>query len=295
MILLKLLIHMTLASPTLLLSIFKTTISTATYLDRKSQDILDSLFWEITTWILYIFAPLLWVLIICGAEIVQGALFTPKYAWELFWHPDGRSLWRMLSDPEGNFERMGDCDKARHKSHMHTERRKWRRGWRKLKLDKSHRTTPTSLIDKGPPGRIVGYDSRLCMFSYYQMDRNNINKCQQGGQRGDDNSIPDATESAMIFTEYYASTYFSASKIFWLKIPKEPPKGFCSSFLVLLATISILLSMTTIAAVRLSRMKPKRRRHRVRKRSAKAIARIRLRKIEHKSRQLYLCKISQDN
>ena len=193
----------------------------------------------------------------------------------------------MLSDPEGNFERMGDCDKARHKSHMHTERRKWRRGWRKLKLDKSHRTTPTSLIDKGPPGRIVGYDSRLCMFSYYQMDRNNINKCHQGGQRGDDNSIPDATESAMIFTEYYASTYFSASKIFWLKIPKEPPKGFCSSSLVLLATISIFLSMTTIAAIRLSRMKPnKRRRRRVRKRSAEAIARIRLRKIERKSRRL---------
>ena len=182
---------------------------------------------------------------------------------------------------------MKDHNNKRHNSRMHSDTRKWRRKWRILKLDKSYKKAPTRLIDKGPFGKIVGYDSKLCMFSYYQMDRNNINKCAQGGPRRDENSIPDATASATTFTNYYASTYFSVSKIFWLKRPREPPKGICSSLLVLLITIGIISSMTLIAAVRLSCMKPTRRRRRVRKRSAVATARIWLKTIEHGSRRLY--------
>ena len=101
LILLKLLIRTTLTSPTLLLSITKQTISLTTTIKRKYSHLTASLFWDILNWIFYVLAPIIWILIICGSEIVQGELYMPKYAWELFWHEDGRSLLRMLSDPEG--------------------------------------------------------------------------------------------------------------------------------------------------------------------------------------------------
>ena len=114
-----------------------------------------------------------------------------------------------------------------------------------------------------------------------------MHKCQTGSPGKDDDSIQDATESAMAFTEYYASTYFAAAKIFWRERPKEPPKGFLGSFLVFLVIFRIISSMTVAASMRLVKMKRNKKKHRVRKRSAIARARICLRRAENKSKRFY--------
>ena len=273
---------MTLASPTLFTTISTKAINIATYIDRKYNEVSADLFLESFNWTFYVMAPIIWLLISCVSEILQSALFVPKYAWDLFWHPDGRSIFRMLSDPEGKLDRLDDYKFDKHskrsKASMHTHPRKWRRSWRSIKHDKSYTSTPTSFLDRGPPGKIVGYDSSLCMFSYYQMDRENINRCQTGSPRCDNDATKDATESASAFTEYYASTYFSATKIFCLKRPKEPPDGYIASLMVLIATIAIFSSFTIIASIRLSLMPRKKKRRRRRKRSSEAAARIRLKK-----------------
>lgn len=74
MTLLKLLIRMTLASPTLLLSIIKNSISICTTGERKYQEMSSFIILEVMNWTFYIFAPIIWILILCGAEILQGAL-----------------------------------------------------------------------------------------------------------------------------------------------------------------------------------------------------------------------------
>ena len=174
MTLLKLLIRMTLASPTLLLSIIKNSISICTTCERKYQEMSSSIILEVMNWIFYIFAPIIWILILYSAEILQGALYVPKWTWELIWHPDGRSIWRMLSDPEGKLDRKDDFNydshRQRNRVKMHSDPRRLRRKWRRHKNDTSYQKAGTHLMDKGPPGRIVGYDSNLCMFSYYQLD-----------------------------------------------------------------------------------------------------------------------------
>ena len=87
---------MTLASPTLLTTIIKKVISFAINIDRKYQEVSSKISRKILTWIFYVPAPIIWTLILCGSEILQGILFSPKYVWDLFLHLDGRSIFRML-------------------------------------------------------------------------------------------------------------------------------------------------------------------------------------------------------
>lgn len=275
-ILLKLLIRTTYSIPTLFISIAKTTISITTTCDAQFQEIQSSIFWEVIHWIFYVLGPIIWTLICCGAEILHAILYVPSYAWNLFWHEDGRSIMRMLRHPDELY------DQAKGRLYRRTDPRGWRRGWRKYKEYRSDKKAQRSTVfmDRGPPGRIVGYNSRLCMFSYYQMDRENINKCENRGPWNDDNSTVDTCDRAMAFTQYYASTYLAAAKIFHRDLPRRPPDyGFITSSLVCLATLGIFSYITARASIRLSKMKKKNKRKRKRKRSTEAIARIKRRKV----------------
>ena len=167
-ILLKLLIRTTYSTPT----IFTTSIYIANTIDNKFQEMTASLFWELFDWIQYILAPILWTLILCGGDILQTALYIPRYAWDLFWHKDGRSLFRMLKDPEGKLD-----DQNHHPC-------RGRKGWRKNdNLCQQPRQHCVYYPTRAPSDSItiVGYDSRLCMFSHYQMNRENMNRCDHGG------------------------------------------------------------------------------------------------------------------
>ena len=286
---------MTLASPTLISPTIKRIIHVSTAIDHKYRDFSSALFWEIINWTFYILIPIIWVLFHCGATFLMDFLFVPKYAWDFFWHKDGRSIFDMLCDPERKHEPEGNRPPRQTKNSMRTDSRRRRRLWKRLKHDTSYRDVRTSLVNKGPPGKIRGYDSKLCLFSFYQLDRNNMNKCENGSGRRGDNSNADAIETAMAFTEYFASTYCSAAKIFWLKRPAEPPDGHILSFLVLVATISIYFSITVAAAIRLSKTKQspstksKKNRRRVRKRSTLSTAKSKYRSSIYNSRRLYFC------
>jgi len=83
------------------------------------------------------------------------------------------------------------------------------------------------------------------------MDKNNINKCENGGSNRDENFSTEAHQQAMAFTHYYASTFFAAVKIFYIKRPKEPPDGHFAAFLVLILTVGIFSCLTILGSARL--------------------------------------------
>ena len=177
----------------------------------------------------------------------------PTYAWNLLWHPDGRSVYAMLCDPEG-YDPNGELSHTRRKNHPRIRRRDL---IQKKRARIGQNTKP-----------IIGYDSRLCMFSHYQMDRANINKCEHGGSTADENTSREAYKQTMAITHNYASTFFAAIKIIEIKRPKKPPDGYLAAALVLLMTMSIFSSLTAIAAIRLAflpKPKSKKRKRRIRK------------------------------
>ena len=71
---------------------------------------------------------------------------------------------------------------------------------------------------------IVGYESRLCVFSYYQIDPPSINKTNVGTS-AEDESSSESLEHAMAMTLYFASIYHSALDIIFQRCPKRPPDG----------------------------------------------------------------------
>ena len=109
---------MTLTIPTLALKTSKIAIQTAVTLDRKIQEIQASLFWEIFTWILYVFVPFWTLLLILTTTFVHDMIMVPTYAWNLLWHLDGRSIYAMLRDPEGKGS-YGDHRLPRRKFRKH--------------------------------------------------------------------------------------------------------------------------------------------------------------------------------
>jgi hypothetical protein len=84
-----------------------------------------------------------------------------------------------------------------------------------------------------------GYDSRLCMFSYYQIHPSSINKTD-GGSSTENGVTSNVKSNTMTWHPRLALNLLSGLKIFQKAQPKTPPNGLISSFLVLLTTIGII-------------------------------------------------------
>jgi hypothetical protein len=62
------------------------------------QDLPD----ELISWLSYLFFPAI-IAVLSGCHLaVSGVTAIPIYFWTLLWHPDGRSIFDMLCNPEGN-------------------------------------------------------------------------------------------------------------------------------------------------------------------------------------------------
>ena len=97
-IFIKLLIRMTLASSTLLYNIMRMADNFA----KRAQEISAGIFWESIHWTCYFLAPMSWLLLMISTQFVHDIILIPKYAWDLLWHPDGRSIFQMLCNPNGD-------------------------------------------------------------------------------------------------------------------------------------------------------------------------------------------------
>jgi hypothetical protein len=97
---------------------------------------------------------------------------------------------------------------------------------------------------------IKGYDSRLCLFSYYQIHPTSINKTAGGpsSEVGVTAQVSETTCYQSIWTGFYLS--FGA-KLLRKARPKTPHRGFISSALVLLSTLGILGILFIVACHRI--------------------------------------------
>ena len=261
---------MTLASFTHIIPIAKTMIQTTTHCERTIDAVQGLLFWEIYWWTLLIISPIIGCIINICSCFCHDVFVAPIYFWKLCRQKNGRSIFAMLRDPSGtnHLELRG-----RKRQHIHP--RQWRRGFRRTK--RIH-------LEQGPD-RIIGYDSRLYLHSYYQMDRQNINRCEHGGPRqNSEDSSAEAYEQTMAFTHYYASTFFASVKIIHKTLPKKPPDGHISKLMVLLVMLGIFSMLTFSTAIRIALLPKKRRRRH--KRSPEALLRRKIKRAAMRSAKM---------
>jgi len=86
---------------------------------------------------------------------------------------------------------------------------------------------------------IKGYDSRLCMFSYYQIHPTSINKTA-GGPSSEDGVTAKVSEMTCYHSIRAGSCLSFGTKLLRKARPKTPHRGFISSALVLISTLGIL-------------------------------------------------------
>ena len=76
---------------------------------------------------------------------------------------------------------------------------------------------------------MCGYDSKLCMFSFLQIDRSTINSTEGSGS-GKDDTLAQATA----LTLYFASIFTTIPDIIFRKQPKEPPDGAITAVMIMM-------------------------------------------------------------
>ena len=79
---------------------------------------------------------------------------------------------------------------------------------------------------------IIGYDSWLCMFSYYHINPGSINKTD-GSASSEDGSSIESLKYAMAMMLYFASTYQSAMDIIYQRHSKQPPDGIITAVIMI--------------------------------------------------------------
>ncbi len=90
---------------------------------------------------------------------------------------------------------------------------------------------------------IQGYDSRLCLFSCYQIHPISINKTN-GASSSKDDVTADVQNHSHSWKSRIASSFLFKTKTLRKKQSLMPPNRSISSFLVLLTTIGILKILT---------------------------------------------------
>ena len=190
-------IRMTLTTFTLLQFLGKRFINFSTKCDRYLEQVQSSLFWEIITWFFFLTTFNINFLIGTAREIIFAFTAPPIYFWKLCWHPQGRSICDMLKSPDSwNDDGDGHDTLYNHEWNrddpfwirlvQHNRKKAISRKERRSRLYRTQFDGPAKLSFDGSGARherIKGYDPQLCMFSFYQMDRANINKQHQPPQR----------------------------------------------------------------------------------------------------------------
>jgi hypothetical protein len=189
---------------------------------------------EFFGWIQYIFAPTLYFTVESCASFLYGILSIPIYFWNLIWHPNGRSIIDMLSNPKGN-RRFVQSKETR--CYCWRERAcsipQWVRRRRRIQF---HWSQSTSFQCRTV---IKGYDSRLCLFSFYQMHPTSITKTD-GGSSSEDGITVDVNLCGTQWIQCRVSNF----RISGNSRSNFPPRGFISYFLVFLTTIGIIAILT---------------------------------------------------
>jgi len=192
---------------------------------------------ELFGWLGYILIPHVTALLQGYIGFIRGILSVPLYFWNLLWHPNGRSIYDMLCNPEGQGRFISRTDNPIRRRYRERARPVprwvWRRKPSRLRFRWSSFSDCTN--DKIP---LRGYDSRLCMFSYYQIHPSSINKTD-GNPSSEDGVTADTKSNTVTWTPRLASKLLSGIKIFRKARPNAPPNGLISSFLVMLSMIGI--------------------------------------------------------
>ena len=95
-----LLVHMTLSITSQIYNLYQFLSCLTMKFDMIYVTTIYTFFWEILTWSHYLIAPLYSILIMICCELIYYITIAPLYFWNLFWHPKGRSIWKILSDHE---------------------------------------------------------------------------------------------------------------------------------------------------------------------------------------------------
>jgi hypothetical protein len=101
---------------------------------------------------------------------------------------------------------------------------------------------------ENPP--IIGYDLRLCMFSYYQIHHTSINKTA-GGPSSEDGVTAKVSEATCYHSIQTGSCLSFGVKLLRKACPKTAHRRFISSFLVLISTLGIIGILSFMACHRL--------------------------------------------
>ena len=230
-------IRMTLTTSTLIQFLGKRFINFSAKFDHYLGDIQSSLFWEVITWFFFLVTFNIDFLLNVAHEIIYAFTAPPIYFWKLCWHPQGRSILDMLKSPD-SWNNDGYNDKSQYHNEwskeehghffrlvQHNRRKDISRKERRSRLHRTQFDGPAKLSFDGSGARherIKGYDPQLCMFSFYQMDRANMNKCSSNPSKDNDSST-ESLEETMALTYYFASTFESAIDIIFCKRPRKPP------------------------------------------------------------------------
>ncbi len=89
---------------------------------------------------------------------------------------------------------------------------------------------------------ICGYDSRLCMFSFYQIHPMSINKTD--GNSSSEDGITLEMKATTNLTSSHTSSFLSGATLLWRGRPKRPNNGNISAFLVFITVIGIFTALT---------------------------------------------------
>jgi len=200
---------------------------------------------ELISWLSYIFFPAIIAVLSSFHIVVSGFTAIPIYFWTLVWHPDGRSIPDMLRNPEGNGRLIrynNDCNRLRWRERSRPVPR-WARRTR-LRQIRMHMPNEKETLP------IKGYDSRLCMFSYYQIHPTSIDKTA-GGPLSEDGVTAKVSETMCYHSIRAGSCLSFGAKLLRKAHPKTPHRGFISSALVLISTLGILGILSIMACHRI--------------------------------------------
>ena len=165
--------------------------------------------------------------------------------------PKGRSIWKILNDPEGGavlIETTVNTDGTKYERTRHKARPESKKMMRKRNGKLKGRN-----IEVEP---IKGYPSDLYMHSYYQSDPTSINQ-MDGNTSAEDNYSSESLAQAMAMTIYFASTFHSTMDIIFTNTPKEPPDGIITSLSTIPITCICILPHLFIACGCILRQKYK--------------------------------------
>ena len=122
---------MTLLLPNLSCFIIKTSLTGIFFLDQAIKYWEQEFPIELFGWLQYIFIPYIAALLQGYLGFICGLFLVPLYFWNLLWHPNGRSIYDMLSNPKGNGRFISRTDNPVCRQYRERARPVPRRVWRR--------------------------------------------------------------------------------------------------------------------------------------------------------------------